>query len=864
MPPPHTFGYWLRIKRKSLDQTREEFARRVGCSAETIRKMEAEERRPSDQMAGRLAEIFDIPAGERKSFLAFARGDWKSMPGEASEEVPWQPAAATARSNLPAAVTSLVGREQEIARIHAELLTADMRLFTLVGPPGIGKTRLGLAAARSALSDFQDGVFFVPLASLENPTFVEPAILQALGLVESKSLPPGKQLIDGIGQKRMLLVLDNAEHLIDAVALIVTGLLSACPHLKILVTSQEVLRAPGEWRYTVPALRVPGKKAAIDIESATHFPGLTLFIERARAVRSDFTLDAGNMEAIASICARLDGLPLAIELLASRVRLMSPQALLERLNDTYLLSADGMRAVSPRQKTLENAIGWSYNHLTAEEQRVFACLAVFLNGFTLKTAEEVLGRINTAIPISDLVASLADKSLLQRGVAVDGEVRFSMLEIIQTFALNRLQSAGDEALARDLHLAFFLDLAETGDREMHGPAQAEWANRIENEHDNFRAALEWSLNSQNTASALRLLGALGWPWEVRGYYSEARCWLERIRGLSEIDRYPADYARLLNHIGRHNWTQGRNQEARALLEESRLLSPKFRPDEEPVFAETLNWLGLISIFVDKDLDAGEALVRQGLALFQKWGEPGGVALSTFHAGLIERERGNFDQALILLEQSLAAFQQCQDLFFVGRVANNIGYTLLNQGCYDGAFRYIEMNLKIDQKLQFWDGTADALLILGEYYRRTGANEQAVKSFEQSLAVCREHGLYMLNACQSSAMLALSMKNYGLAHERFRELLQGARRLGEETRSAIALLGLAAVAAGANRPERAARLQGAAEAILKKAQFSNRDYSYEAVQDMREMTGGAANPVLLAEGQALSLEQAVRYALENDQ
>jgi transcriptional regulator with XRE-family HTH domain len=274
----HSFGYWLRLKRKALDLTREALADRVGCSVSTIRKLEDEERRPSTQIAELLAEIFKIPTNERTAFLRFARGDWRSAPSLGDEEAPWRVSTPALpqhpRSNLPATFTSLIGRDKDIAAVHDYLTNPDIRLVTLIGAPGIGKTRLSIASASKSLADFPDGVFFVALALLDQPSLIPSAIAQALGYIEKNNLPPEERLIEGIGNKRMLLVLDNCEHLIEDVARLASSLLSACPRLKILTTSREALRIPGEWLYSVPALDLPKEYSIVDVETISEFPAL--------------------------------------------------------------------------------------------------------------------------------------------------------------------------------------------------------------------------------------------------------------------------------------------------------------------------------------------------------------------------------------------------------------------------------------------------------------------------------------------------------------------------------------------------------------------------------------------------------------
>lgn len=524
-----SFGEWLKRQRKAGGWTQEQLARQLSCSTITLRKIEAEERRPSAQIVERLAEILRIPSNERNAFLHFARGDWKSAPAGQIEDAPWRLSSGFPRSNVPVPPTALIGREQEITDLRAYLFDPGTRLVTLIGPPGIGKTRLSVEVAREVRPDFTHGVFFVALGPLEDPNLVASIISQTLGLRETQNQPPLEKLKAGIGDKQIFVILDNVEHLIGEVATLVSELLLTCPHLKIFTTSREALRVPGEWLYPVPSLDVPEESLSTGLETASHFAALRLFAERARAVRPDFALNAGNIQAVTSICAQLDGLPLAIELIAARTRLLSPESLLERLDDQVTLYADGMRATPARQKTLHNAITWSYNLLSREEQEVFVRLSVFSGGFTLEAAESMFSHAITNKPVSELITLLLDKSLLQRASDREarGAPRFSMLVTIQQFALESLRRAQAEAETRDRHFAYFLGFAERADQYLHGPEQVEWLDDLEMELDNFRSALSWSMDKPSAEPALRLAGALGTFWSLRAYWSEGANWLDQ-------------------------------------------------------------------------------------------------------------------------------------------------------------------------------------------------------------------------------------------------------------------------------------------------------------------------------------------------
>ena len=445
---PVSFGDWLRRRRRALDWTQAELARRVNCAAATIRKIEADERKPSRQLAELLFAQLGVPAAQRPALLHAAR--YSIAPDDVPLDSPAMPAAWPS-NNLPAPLTALIGREHDVARLRSYVLARDTRLVTLIGSPGIGKTRLSLQMAADLQLDFADGVFFVPLASITDPGLVAPAVAQTLGLVQADKRSDLELLAAGINDRQLLIVLDNFEQVVEAAPL-APELLAACPRLKLIVTSRESLRVPGEWLYPVPPLTIPdeAQSTRLSFEASTDFSALTLFAERARAVRPEFAMTPENFRTVAAICRQLDGLPLAIELVAARIRLMSPQMLLSRLTGDFTLRADGMRGVPSRQKTLHGAITWSYDLLSPPEQQLLAALSVFSGGFTLEAAQAVTQFPNV---IGDLT-SLLDKSLLVRMLnADDDEVRFNQLVMIHDFALDhgvnrgrqlqRLQGPGD-------------------------------------------------------------------------------------------------------------------------------------------------------------------------------------------------------------------------------------------------------------------------------------------------------------------------------------------------------------------------------------------------------------------------------------
>jgi predicted ATPase/DNA-binding XRE family transcriptional regulator len=728
-----SFGYWLRLKRKALDLTREELAEQVGYSAATIRKIEDEERHPSAQIVEQLAEIFNIPPNERIDFLRFARGDWKSAPSESIEDSPWRTSTKSTRSNLPATVTSLVGRDKQIADLREYLSNDDIRLVTLMGPPGVGKTRLSLEVAREVLTDFPDGVFFVALAPLSDSTLIASTIAHTLSYVEAKNLSANEQLMNGIRDRQMLLVLDNCEHLIEEISSIVSGLLSAGPRLKILTTSRESLRVPGEWLYPVPTLNVPtfevpDEGSSIDVETAEKFPVLKLFAERARAVRSDFSLNADNIRIVTTICAQLDGLPLAIELIAARMRLMSPQTVLERLNNQLVLSADGMRAASARQKTLNDAIGWSYKLLSAEEQKLFAYLSVFSGGFTLEAVETMFSQMVTEKPLPSLIALLLDKSLLKLAPRFEAsdEARYTMLVTIQEYARERLQEMGEEAEIRNLHLAYFLDVAEKGGKEMRGPNQVEWLHRLVGMRDNLRAALDWAIETQQTEAALQMARKLHWFWFVHSDHTEARRWFERVLAIPDASLYPEYYAEILTQLAHHIGTQtGQTKEATLLVEQAPSIA-RAHNDKRNI-GRALSVLGL-NLTDEREFTTIQSILEESKALFLEVHDEWEYAHAVMCLARGAYKHDELALSFTLHEQALALFRKIGDRYFQSFAFYWMGVIKAKQGDVKSGIAALREALILGQQLDSKYAIASALCRLSEVMHLAGDSANTVRLY----------------------------------------------------------------------------------------------------------------------------------------
>lgn len=696
MQEQYSFGYWLRHKRKTLDLTREALAKRVGCSVSMIRKLEEEERRPSTQIAELLAEIFNIPTGERTAFLRFARGDWRSAPNLGNEDPPWHvstPAPSQQpRSNLPATFTSLIGREKDIETVKNYLTNPDVRLITLIGAPGIGKTRLSIASASKSLADFHDGVFFVALAALDQPSLISSATLQALGYIEKNNLSPEERLIEGIGNKRILLVLDNSEHLIEDVAPLASSLLSACSGLKILTTSREALRIPGEWLYSVPALELPKEYSIVDLKTISEFPALALFAERARAARSDFTLNAENIRAVASICSQLDGLPLAIELIAARIKTLSLEQISARLHDRFALLTSDSRIAPSRQQTLHAALDWSYELLTKTERELFQQLSVFVGGFTLDALEAV-AQLDSNGSILHVLSRLVDKSLVI--VEQRDSVRYQLLETIRQYSGEKLQESGDTGGAHDRHLAYFLMYTEKAEPHLFSTEQRTWANRLEIEHDNLRAALRWSLESDQTKAGLQIAGAMAWFWHNNGHLREGSRWLEKL--------LTSDHGVL------------GTEHAKALRASSMLSRDMGDYIQAKAFADS-------SIKLYREIGGNQGM---GLALIEVG--------ATLHVG------GKREEAIELLQGSLSLLESTGDRWGIAYALLWLGESWFRLGEIERATTQYEASLRLTQELGDYSLMAWSLGGLADVARLRREYNRAIEMFKEALKLYRELG-----------------------------------------------------------------------------------------------------------------------------
>lgn len=708
------FGQWLKQRRKALDMTQQALADCVGCSLATIEKIEGGGRRPSRQVGVLLAECLRIEPVEREAFVSFARGGSEASPGE--EQVAPSPASLPrAPGILPAQPNAFIGREREVDEARDLLLRQEVRLLSMTGPPGIGKTRLALQVAAGLKAELADGVFFVALAPVSDPALVAPAIALSLGLREASGEPLDEVLRGYLRERQILLVLDNFEQVVAAKPLLM-DLLAGAPRLKLLVTSRTLLRVYGEHEFPVPVMSLPGSPALSSPERLGEFEAVRLFVERARAARPTFALTEQNGPIVAEICARLDGLPLAIELAASRIKVLTPQAMLGRMGSRLKLLSGGPRTLSSRGQTLHDAIAWSYDLLEAAEKSLFRRLAVFVGGWSLEAAEQVC-RIGSAdggvrnepyaetvstIPhsIIDALESLADHSLVRREDGSD-ESRFRMLETIREYALERLLESGEAVEVRGRYVAFYRDMVEEAEPQIQGAEQGTWLDRLEVEHGNIRAALELSLGSGDVETAARISSALRRFWYLHGHMSEGRRWLEQVLAAGELP--PGLHARVLHGLGTLTWSQGEYEAARTHFRASLEISREL--DDKHGVANMLHNLAVAALPLG-EYDEAQALHEESMQLFRELGDRWSIALSLANLGLVALNRGEYERAHDLLEESLALRRDLGEKQSVAQSLNNLGIVVRCRGDYARAYSLHAEGLAIFTELG--DGWSIAL------------------------------------------------------------------------------------------------------------------------------------------------------------
>lgn len=688
------------------------------------------------------------------------------------------------RHNLPVQLTSFVGREREMAEVERLLVTTH--LLTLTGAGGCGKTRLSLQVAADVLDEYEDGVWLVELAPLSDPSLLPQAVAAVLGVKEE----PGKPLLQSLGEylkpKQSLLLLDNCEHLLAACAGLADAILRGCPKVRMLASSRECLGITGEQTYRVPSLSLPNEKSLPPLEQLSQFEAVKLFAERAVLGQPTFTVTQENAPAVVQVCRRLDGVPLAIELAAARVKALPVEQIAARLDDRFRLLTGGSRTALPRQQTLRAAIEWSYNLLLEPERILLRRLSVFVGGWTLEAAEAACG----ADPIGggevlDLLTSLVEKSLVLYEEQGGGEARYQLLETVRQYARDRLLESGEADTLRARHRDFFLSLAEAAEPKMRGPEQDAWLARLEAEHDNLRAALEWCRSGvAGTEAGLRLAAALFRFWHVRSLYTEGRGWLqgalERAAGLegrqARLTRARALNALTLLFFWPGDWPNEPDTTVlRSWLGESiaitrGLAASAACAEALALLADVFAWQG--------DYAEARPLYEEAVALNEETGSMGDSVSPLLGLADIARVEGDSRTQQAYLERSITVGEQSGDLFGLARALSALASFHIDRGDLVSARPWVERSLSLSRELGDQVRVAYRLCDLAIFSLREGDLETAARLCEQGLAAAREteDKFAHARAMQNAACVALARGDTPALRSLYEDLLVVAPRI----------------------------------------------------------------------------------------
>jgi predicted ATPase/DNA-binding SARP family transcriptional activator/DNA-binding CsgD family transcriptional regulator len=653
---------------------------------------------------------------------------------------PAELAGAAGRHNLPRALTSFVGREREV--VEVERLLGAARLLTLTGVGGSGKTRLALEVARGLVGACPEGAWLVELAPLSEGALVPQAVAEALGVREQPNRPLISTLVNVLGEQKVLLVLDNCEHLIGAAAHLAEALLGSCPRLKILATSREVLGAAGEVSWLAPPLSGPDPQQRPTVETLEGYESVRLFVERARYRDPSFVLTPRNARAVAQICRRLNGIPLAIELAAARVGVLSVEQIATRLGDSLRLLTAGSRTATPRHRTLRATLDWSYELLSEPERKLFGRLSAFAGGWTLEAAE-VVGAKNGIEEgdVLDLLSRLVDKSLVVSGASPEagGGPRYRMLEPVRQYAQEKLEASGEAATIRQRHTEHYLELAETAEPELSGRNQPEWLYRLETEHDNLRAALGWSLQQPEVEPALRLAAALAMFWHTHGHLSEGRAWLERAISASSTAA-PRTRAKALNGAGWIAMFQGEYEAARALFEKALALFRELK-DEDGIVTSITN-LGLVAVLGERQDIPVPTLLEEATRLRPKVTNPRTVANLLILSGLVAFAQGDAGRAWTLHEESLKISREIGDAGCTIVCLTNLGLMAVGRADHARATALLGESLRLGRKSEDKMPLQYALFGLAGVAAYQGQPVRAARLWGASEAVREAAGLHL--------------------------------------------------------------------------------------------------------------------------
>ncbi|HMQ32981.1 MAG TPA: helix-turn-helix domain-containing protein [Chloroflexaceae bacterium] len=860
-----TFGDWLRQRRRALDLTQQELAARVACSADTIRKLEADLRRPSQPMAERIARSLHVAGDELASVLAAARAGRPPL-APAPSGTATRPIALALRPACaaPYSTSPLIGRELELERILAYLRRTDTRLVTLTGPGGIGKTRLAIEVASVARERFAGAVYWVELASLRDPGLVIPTIAQTMGLQE----PTLEAVAAYASTGPQLLILDNLEHLLAAAPALGT-LLSATPALTLLVTSRIALRIRGEHRIVVPPLPVPPMEPPHSVAGLSAYAAVDLYCARARAANTDFMLTAANGSAVSAICARLEGIPLAIELVAARAHVLEPAALLVRLEQRLSFLVGGPQDAPARQRTMRATIDWSYTLLGAAEQRLFRRLGAFAGEWDLAGAAAVT-RCDADL---DAMMALVDASLVYRvsrtGVETNTEPRFAMLETLREYALEQLERQGEAASLEAQHATYFLSLAEHAASQLDGEQGAAWLERLEREHDNLRAALAWAAATPSRVEhGVRLAQALMPFWWRNNHLHEARRWLELLLAQSG-GAAPTIRAQLLRALASASSPLGEYESARGWLEESLAIAREL--DDERGVGAALHLLSEVA-FASGDRVSGIDYAEQALPRLRASGDTANVAGVLDDLARAALEHGETARGVALLEENLALLRTHGPAWEVADTLETLAGAVRDNGDARRSLQLYREALQLLRRVGSSSAVLGVLVGLVPALHEQGEMAEAARYLEECLI--RFRGLKPVEENPE----ALPWQRRNIAHAAYvvgdkrcaAELLRVSLRTFSQQPAplwhgvALALQDVAAVLAERGQAAEAAELFGAAKALRGASVVPwglGERIEYEhAIERVRTQLGFDGWTTALAQGQHLNITDALTKAI----
>ena len=845
-PSFSTFGDLLKFLRRRARLTQKDLSIAVGYSESHLSRLEGNERPPDTatlaalfvpalrlekepELVARMIELATAARGEIRSGAHTPPRTGRDAAPQTLEP-PGHPLQ-SAPNNLPIPLTSFVGRAREI--FEGVQLSTHYRLVTLTGSGGCGKTRLALRIAEEALSAYPHGVWLVELAPLGVSALIPQTIASVLGVQERRDRSLSTVLSEFLRPRHLLLILDNCEHLIAEVAVLVEALMRTCPHLHILATSRETLNVSGEITFRVPPLRLPSLGWVRSLERVAEAEAVKLFVERARAGLPAFALTEQNVAAVAQICTRLDGIPLALELAAARVRLLQVEQIAARLDDRFALLSTGPRDLPARHRALQAVMNWSYSLLEQEEQNLLNQLSVFAGSFSLEVVEAICGA--TRAGNLDLLARLVDKSLV---VAENhpGGMRYHLLETVRQYAQIQLTETGEETATRECHARFYLTWVEKAEAKLLSKERATVIQEIDRDYDDLRCALDWACRAASWELALRLVGALTWFWHFRGYFSEARTQAEKtILAYKEDTEHPMAGNSRLAVLGKALWSAGlfawiQGDLAHAHKQYAASIVLLRQTENKRVLAHALSNLGLV-VLDEGALAQAHTLTEEAVALARQWGAPWDLALLLYNFGEVIYTQGDEAAARPILEESQTLFRQLGDQWGISIPTFLFGLIAGHRQDYAAARLHFEEALAMQREEEDAWGTAEALLLLGQAEHQLGDLRQAASHYEESLRL-------------------------------------NAERVGDKAILVRGLYSLGHLSMAQGEMARAVRLLGASRALQEGSGSSTRrsilyQDDRQTITTLQEVLGESAFKIAWAEGQAMTMGQAIQLALGDE-